>query len=153
MELIIGRWKEKGGECVDKVIRGCYNNGTCISPNICQCAQGWSGYSCSTPKCAQICQHNGTCTGVNQCTCVTGWSGYNCSTALCAQECNNNGVCSAPDTCKCSQWPNTFVDGRLNGGEPIYRDIDGTPLLTGWTGYDCSVPICVQAEKFYLNSQ
>ena len=23
--------------------------------------------------------------------------------------------------------------------------------MTGWTGYDCSVPICVQSEKFTLN--
>lgn len=37
-----GRWKEyEGTVCVDEVVRGCYNNGTCIAPNTCRCAPGW----------------------------------------------------------------------------------------------------------------
>ena len=151
--LPFGRWEERGGECRDEVIHGCYNNGTCIAPNTCLCAQGYTGYSCNIPLCKQTCHHYGICTGIDTCTCEKGWTGYDCSIPICAQECQNSGYCVAPDTCKCNQWPNHFVDGRLAGGRPVYQDTDGNPLLTGWTGYDCGVPICVQAEKFYLNTE
>ena len=33
---------------------GCYrcaNGGICVSPDVCQCADGWSGYDCRTPVC------------------------------------------------------------------------------------------------------
>ena len=33
---------------------GCYrcaNGGICVSPDVCQCADGWSGYECRTPVC------------------------------------------------------------------------------------------------------
>ena len=73
------------------------------------------------------------------------------SIAVCAQECNNFGECVAPDTCKCTQWPNVFYDGFEGGGRPNFRKSNGDAQMTGWTGYDCSVPICVQAERFKLN--
>jgi hypothetical protein len=177
-----GRWFQEGGECVDQVVRGCFNNGTCVGPNQCECAEGWSGDDCSVPVCSQTCHHNGNCTLPDTCTCEKGWDGYDCSIAVCAQEvrktretrccvrfskltpppppppppspspqCNNFGECVAPDTCKCKQWPNTFYDGFEGGGRPIFRKPNGDAQMTGWTGYDCSVPICVQSEKFTLN--
>ena len=57
----------------------------------------------------------------------------------------------APDTCKCDQWGNEWRDGRVGGGVPLFQKLDGNPQLTGYTGYDCSTPICVQAESFRLN--
>jgi hypothetical protein len=147
----LGRWKEVGGKCVDQVIRGCYNNGTCIAPNTCRCASGWTGSSCTIPVCRLPCLHNGNCTGPDQCTCERGWQGEDCSIPMCAQECQNGGYCIAPDTCKCRQWPNILTDGRSAGGRPLFQDSNGEALNTGWTGYDCSVPICVQAEKFLLS--
>jgi len=146
-----GRWKASGGECIDQVIRGCYNNGTCIGPNTCRCSSGWTGSFCNIPVCEQSCNHHGNCTGPNQCTCERGWEGYDCTIPMCAQECQNDGFCIAPDTCKCAQWDNAFVDGRAGGGRPLFQDSDGNALQTGWTGYDCSVPICVQAVNFYVN--
>jgi len=77
--------------------------------------------------------------------------GADCQIPICAQDCLNGGVCKAPDTCLCYQWENTFRDGRLNGGRPLYQDPSGAPLLTGWTGFDCGTPICVQAVSFYQN--
>ena len=147
-----GRWSQVGGECVDEVIHGCFNNGTCVGPNKCQCQGGWIGYSCQIPTCKDPCQHNGVCTGINQCTCEKGWSGPVCSIPMCAQQCQNYGRCVAPDTCQCSQWPNTWVDGRLDGGHPLFQDLQGNPLATGWTGMDCSVPICTQAQQFLINT-
>lgn len=146
-----GRWQAKGGECVDQVIRGCYNNGTCIAPNTCKCSTGWGGSNCNIPQCNITCNHNGNCTGPNQCTCEKGWKGYDCTIPMCAQECQNGGACVAPDVCKCNQWENVFRDGRVSGGRPLYQDEYGNPMPTGWTGFDCSVPICVQNDGFYLN--
>jgi len=146
-----GRWAEAGGSCVDNVIRGCANNGTCIAPDTCRCATGWSGSDCRVPVCAQECQHHGNCTFPDICTCERGWTGFDCSIPMCAQECQNGGECVAPDTCRCNQWDNTFRDGRVAGGRPLFQDDNGDPLPSGWTGFDCSTPICVQAETFIQN--
>ena len=149
---ITGKWfASKDEVCIDHVVRGCYNNGTCIAPNTCQCSYGWSGFDCSIPVCDHQCLHNGNCTHPNTCTCERGWSGHDCSVAICAQECNH-GQCVAPDTCKCDQWENEWRDGRIGGGVPLFQKPNGDPQLTGYTGYDCNTPICVQAEKFMLNS-
>ena len=151
----IGSWVEEGGECVDQVIRGCYNNGTCVGPDTCQCAEGWTGADCTTASCITPCQHNGMCTLPNTCTCQKGWTGDDCSVPMCAQECQNGGYCVAPDTCKCRQFPNDFRDGSLDGGKPRFPNpATGAPLETGWTGFDCSTPICVQNDPtngFILN--
>eukprot|EP01033_Poteriospumella_lacustris_P007526 gene7527-5412_t len=149
--IAAGRWDESSGKCVDQVVRGCHNNGTCVAPNTCRCATGWKGSNCNIPICEQDCSHNGNCTSPNVCTCERGWEGYDCSVPICAQECNNGGLCVAPDTCKCHQFDNAFTDNRVAGGRPLFQDFDGSPLRTGWTGYDCSIPICVQAEKFITN--
>ena len=148
-----GRWFREGGECVDHVVRGCYNKGTCIAPNTCACASGWDGDDCSIPTCSQTCNHHGNCTLPDTCTCEKGWTGADCSIAVCAQECNNFGECVAPDVCKCMQWPNTFRDGAVAGGRPIYRKPNGDPQLTGWTGFDCSTPICSQHKAFSPNTE
>lgn len=33
----------------------------------------------------------------------------------------------------------------------MFRKPDGEAQHTGWTGYDCATPICVQARRFILN--
>lgn len=129
----IGMWSISDGECIDQVIRGCFNNGTCISPNVCQCADGWTGYDCTIPRCQQMCLNNGNCTFPDICTCERGWTGHDCSKPICSQECNNGGVCIAPDTCKCKQWENIWRDGRIDGGVPIFQTPSGDPQMTGWT--------------------
>lgn len=143
-----GRWKKTGGECVDYVVRGCYNNGTCIAPDVCRCSEGWTGDDCTEPYCRKACQHNGNCTAPGTCTCERGWVGNDCSTPMCAQECQNGGNCVAPDTCQCLQWPSLFTDGRGAAARPLFQQPDGQSQLTGWSGFDCSVPICVQADRF-----
>uniref|UniRef100_K3X6C8 EGF-like domain-containing protein n=1 Tax=Globisporangium ultimum (strain ATCC 200006 / CBS 805.95 / DAOM BR144) TaxID=431595 RepID=K3X6C8_GLOUD len=139
-----------GGECVDHVVRGCFNNGTCVAPDVCVCATGWTGFDCTTPICAQRCLHNGNCTLPNRCTCERGWTGDDCSIPMCAQECHNGGKCVAPDTCACMTWASTWRDGR---GQAVFKKPNGLPQGTGYTGYDCGTPICVQAERFLLNTE
>ena len=193
-----GRWEERGGECVDYVLNGCFNNGTCVAPNTCKCAPGWEGHDCSLPVCSHTitkdirppsgeeyrgtllrasgvnkgleppedeapmtdgdkriwyrqCANRGNCTHPDTCTCEKGWTGPDCSEAMCAQECFNGGNCTAPDTCTCLQWWSRWRDKRLSGGRPIFRKSNGDPINTGWTGFDCNTPICVQAEKWVPN--
>jgi hypothetical protein len=55
------------------------------------------------------------------------------------------GKCVAPDVCECKTWWNTFRDGK---GIPVFQKPNGDPQNTGWTGYDCNTPICVQALKW-----
>jgi hypothetical protein len=52
-EVAHGRWDEdEFGECVDHVVRGCFNNGTCVAPNTCECAPFWRLVSLSLSPCA-----------------------------------------------------------------------------------------------------
>jgi len=145
-----GRWDDTRGECVDHVVRGCFNNGTCIAPNTCQCAPLWTGHDCSIPLCAQTCHHNGNCTLPNTCTCEKGWEGHDCSVPQCAQQCLNGGKCVAPDTCQCVQYEMEWYD-RQKVPEPLFKKPNGDPMLTGYTGFDCSVPICSQHVEFIYN--
>eukprot|EP00554_Chaetoceros_debilis_P016874 CAMPEP_0194126972 /NCGR_PEP_ID=MMETSP0150-20130528/60272_1 /TAXON_ID=122233 /ORGANISM="Chaetoceros debilis, Strain MM31A-1" /LENGTH=2248 /DNA_ID=CAMNT_0038820867 /DNA_START=651 /DNA_END=7398 /DNA_ORIENTATION=- len=148
-----GSWIEDGNQCVDHVIRGCFNNGTCVGPNLCECAAGWLGPECTIPFCENTCSNHGNCTLPDTCTCEKGWKGDACSIPICAQDCNNGGICIAPDTCKCLQWDNGWRDGRAKGGVPQFQDSLGNPEMTGWSGFDCSTPICTQAERFILNNK
>lgn len=98
----------------------------------------------------RLCPNNGNCTLPNTCSCARGWNGTDCSQPLCAQECMHGGECVMPDTCECTQWSSSLKDQR---GQPIYRRPDGSPQQTGWTGFDCTTPICVQHERWVPNSQ
>eukprot|EP00940_MAST-03C_sp_MAST-3C-sp2_P001490 g1490.t1 len=148
-EIASGRWDVDGGECTDYVMRGCFNRGVCVGANVCACAEGWTGDDCSIPVCAQTCANRGNCTHPNTCTCERGWSGADCTVPLCAQECMHGGTCVAPDTCRCVTWPTAF-ENEL--GQPMFRLPSGDPMQTGWTGFDCNTPICVQALRFRRNT-
>ncbi len=44
-----GRWFEDGGECTDVILKGCFNNGTCVAPDtVCRAA-------CCARACMRAC--------------------------------------------------------------------------------------------------
>ena len=88
------------------------------------------------------CYNRGSCIGPDVCSCRDGYSGFDCKTALCRHKqrngnivgCLNHGTCVARDTCLCPQVPSVlWTEHPLAVGG-----------LTGYTGSDCSIPICVQ---------
>jgi len=139
----------------------CHHRGSCVAPDTCSCGDGWTGIDCNVPLCrfqradgsvARGCQHDGVCVNKDTCRCAqvpstlytrfpsappgdTGFIGQDCGVPVCIQgvfdplcnvsgtnstadgcyRCKNGGVCVAPDVCVCAD---------------------------GWTGFDCSEPIC-----------
>jgi len=88
------------------------------------------------------CYNGGSCIAPDVCTCKDGYTGFDCKTPLCRHRqndgsvvgCLNGGVCIDKDTCQCIQtqsilWTKHSHADRGN---------------TGWTGQDCSAPICSQ---------
>jgi hypothetical protein len=88
------------------------------------------------------CANSGSCLGPDICTCQDGYEGYDCRTPLCRHlqptgkvtSCLNGGICTSRDFCTCIQ-----IDSVLWRVHP-----EAARGLTGWTGTDCSMPICVQ---------
>lgn len=123
-----GRWYEAGGDCTDEVQLGCFNSGVCVAPNTCKCAPGWEGDDCTLPICSQTSGQVTNVTGTGIPSTLLRADGINVGdesgepslpgdTQVGWRKCPNNGNCSRPDTCTCEK---------------------------GWTGADCSVPMCIQ---------
>ncbi|XP_028660616.2 LOW QUALITY PROTEIN: sushi, von Willebrand factor type A, EGF and pentraxin domain-containing protein 1 [Erpetoichthys calabaricus] len=89
----------------------CQNGGTCKKPNLCSCAEGWSGMYCEEPLCILPCLNGGKCIAPYVCRCPVGWSGSRCHNAVCQSPCLNGGKCIRPNRCHCPP---------------------------GWSGHDCS---------------
>jgi LCCL domain len=123
----VGRWEEADGECIDQVLLGCFNEGTCMAPNTCKCAEGWEGDDCSVPICWQatsnvtgdaftpttLIRSNGVNVGsiVNHPPPLPGDSYVQ------YRKCPHRGNCTRPNTCTCEK---------------------------GWKGEDCKIPMCSQ---------
>jgi hypothetical protein len=96
------------------------------------------------------CFNKGTCIAPDLCTCKDGYAGYDCKTPLCRHlqpsghisGCDNGGICVEKFTCKCVQTPSELwvVHEEANRG------------MTGWTGSDCTMPICMQVRKVMMNA-
>lgn len=119
-----GRWDEAGGECIDFVQFGCFNNGTCVAPDVCKCAPGWEGHDCSLPVCRQSVESVTNAVGERAIPTLLRNSGVNAAgpahtgdTIVQFRRCPNRGNCSLPGTCTCEK---------------------------GWTGADCTTPFCAQ---------
>eukprot|EP00750_Incisomonas_marina_P006732 INCI14711.3.p2 GENE.INCI14711.3~~INCI14711.3.p2 ORF type:complete len:452 (-),score=45.66 INCI14711.3:258-1613(-) len=97
---------------------GCANRGTCIAPDNCSCADGWSGFDCNNPECRHL-NAEGDIVG-----------------------CLNDGICENTDTCVCVQYESTLWEDY-----PEMRR-EHPDAITGYNGSDCSIPMCVQAKEF-----
>ena len=88
------------------------------------------------------CYNSGSCIAPDVCTCKDGYDGFDCKTPLCRHlqlngtvvGCLNGGICVDKDICHCIQ-----TDSIL-WMKHAHADRGGT----GWTGQDCSTPICSQ---------
>ena len=84
------------------------------------------------------CYNRGSCLAPDTCSCRDGFGGFDCAIPLCRHEqvtgdvvgCQNGGICTAKDKCKCIQL--VSILSKVERG------------LTGWTGTDCSMPMCIQ---------
>ncbi len=88
------------------------------------------------------CYNGGSCIAPDVCTCRDGFTGFDCKTPMCRHEqvdgsvvgCLNGGECIEKDKCRCST-----TDSLL-----WLEHSSAARGMTGWSGSDCSVPVCVQ---------
>jgi hypothetical protein len=88
------------------------------------------------------CYNGGSCLAPDLCSCTDGYEGGDCATPICRHlqpslavtSCLNNGICASRDDCVCIQTLSV-----------LYIEHPGaTRGITGWTGSDCSMPMCSQ---------
>merc|ERR1711988_1546546 len=93
----------------------CPKGGSCVAPDECTCADGYAGFACNIPLCRHLQKIDST------------GQSY-------VSSCLNGGICASRDDCHCIQTKSL-----------MYTKYPDSPAgLTGYTGADCSMPICVQ---------
>lgn len=159
-----GKWIA-GAEIAGEGIFECHNSGSCISPDICTCTDGWAGFDCRTPLCRhrQVtgeivgCLNGGICHDKDSCLCIQTesvlWKFHSTSTAFTTTERALTGYtgsdCSMP-TCVQGYFDPTCNIEEAPGGEGCYRCANGGVCVApdvcqcakGWTGFDCRTPVC-----------
>ncbi|XP_048257432.1 wnt inhibitory factor 1-like isoform X3 [Haliotis rufescens] len=81
----------------------CQNNGTCISPEVCACPEGYTGTHCEKATCGRTCENGGRCLPEGYCWCTKGYYGEACEYSHCNNSpCENGGTCIGPIRCQCS---------------------------------------------------
>lgn len=149
----------------------CYNGGSCVAPDICECRTGYTGHDCRTPVCRYLqtsgemvgCMNGGICIDKDRCECLktpsilwmtysesergfTGYEGSDCSMPICTQGYYD-------PTCNDSKY--------APGGQGCYRCHNGGQCIgpdececsNGWSGYDCKTPICVVKATSEIRNQ
>ena len=81
---------ENKGIIAGEGIYGCHNSGSCISPDVCTCEDGYTGFDCSTPLCRHL-QPTGLVTA-----------------------CLNHGICESKDNCNCIQTDSILYETHKN---------------------------------------
>jgi hypothetical protein len=102
----------------------CSSNGTCNSPDNCQCNYGWQGDSCEIPNCYEACNQQEQCVfqnGIVSCVCEIGFTGDRCQNAECPISCNKpHMTCYWPYQCTCENG--YYFNGAIC--EPICSNCD-----------------------------
>ena len=103
------------GYCAWRRCFFCPKGGSCVAPDECTCADGYAGFACNIPLCRHLQKIDST------------GQSY-------VSSCLNGGICASRDDCHCIQTKSL-----------MYTKYPDSPAgLTGYTGADCSMPICVQ---------
>ncbi|UYV68300.1 WIF1 [Cordylochernes scorpioides] len=78
----------------------CMNNGTCVSPGVCSCQDGYQGPQCEGGICSLPCLNGGKCNQKDTCSCRRGYYGPRCEYSKCVIPCLN-GRCVGVNRCRC----------------------------------------------------
>ena len=101
----------------------CFNRGSCVSPDVCSCPDGYDGFDCRTP----LCRYEQRDNKVSKLEIVG---------------CLNGGLCQRKDTCECILSNSIMHTVHLEVKRfPLFPPYDA---ITGYIGTDCSIPKCVQ---------
>ena len=158
----------QGPEVPGEGLYACFNQGACVSPDLCQCTQGWGGYDCNVPQCAYTdvylnaisgCSHGGICMDVNVCYCPvvpsllyqshpempqganTGWMAKDCTMAMCVQGYLDPTCQNVPPGAGGVSSMGQGCYKCWNNGTCLAPDTCACP--DSWQGYDCKTPVCV----------
>mmetsp|Transcript_11071 Transcript_11071/g.41303 ORF Transcript_11071/g.41303 Transcript_11071/m.41303 type:complete len:692 (+) Transcript_11071:2150-4225(+) len=145
----------------------CMGRGECISPNACQCDEGYVGTNCENFQCfghahegdAQVCSGHGACVAVDQCECLAGYSGKECEIApptTCfsrdahdSRVCSGHGDCVSNDHCACmseysgedcssfSCFGKSAYSTRACSGNGFCSSANNCTCHEGFNGFDC----------------
>eukprot|EP00736_Rhodelphis_marinus_P003096 Rmarinus@m.6909 len=139
----------------DEVGNPCYDRGSCdYDIGECTCNEGFYGDSCEFIECPEAdlgvaCSNQGTCdptTGV--CDCDPGYWGANCLYLTCPMG-DNGQVCSGHGDPSTSTNGVAGCDGYLGTCSCFsdWENDDGHLLFHGYTGDNCSIPICYSLSE------
>ena len=134
----------------------CENGGTCVSPETCECAQGWKGQDCTIPLCGLKCPSRSMCVAPDVCACIPGFTNED-ATQLMLRDIslpggpytnhrrtdegrtlvNTQVMSSGVTTCNIPLCVQTCINGKCGLPDTCFCD-------EGWFGTNCTVPVCSQ---------
>ncbi len=145
----------------------CFNNGSCVQPDVCSCPDGWTSDDCSSPLCRHVnaaskvvgCLNRGVCGFRDKCVCnkrpsllhevhpdepktLTGFNGTDCAMAMCVQGTYDFRCRNVPGGAKSVSSGGEGCYRCPNGGNCTAPDFCTCP--PEWTGYDCKTPVCTK---------
>jgi hypothetical protein len=149
-----------------ELVYRCANDGSCIGPDTCTCTDGYQGFDCKTPLCRHLqptgtvssCLNGGVCVSKDSCNCVqTGSVLWQVGGRTHIHSLTHIYIYSHMHSHAYTQTHTyTHTYALIHTHTHIHTHpthihthilqvhTDTSRGLTGWTGTDCSMPICIQ---------